>query len=506
MVESEAQGRLPGIAPVSVVDIGSNSVRLVVYEGHSRSPTILFNEKVLCGLGRGIALTGKMDEESVARALAALHRFKALSDQARASTIYVLATAAAREASNGPEFIHQAESILQRKVRVLSGEEEARFSALGIISGFFHPNGIAGDLGGGSLELIDIKGKEIGKGITLPLGGLRLSEYADGSLARARSFARKHVKTAKLLSKGEGRTFYAVGGTWRNIAKLHMEMRKYALHMMQGYEVPLDEMMRFLDQISEAKESKEPALLAISKHRRSLLPFGAVAMREVLAEMKPSIISFSAQGVREGYLYSLLTEAERHSDPLLVAAGELAILRARSPEHARELAEWTGRMMPFFGVTETEEESRYRQAACLLADISWRAHPDYRGLQALNIIAHTSFVGITHAGRAFIALANYYRFEGLHDDGATEPLAAIATPLFVERAKLLGGLLRVVYLFSASMPGVVRALTFRRSSNADLDLEFVVPAEYHDFAGERLEGRLQQLGRLTNRRLAFRFE
>ncbi|MEF0939242.1 exopolyphosphatase [Rhizobium sp. BR 362] len=506
MVESEAQGRLPGIAPVSVVDIGSNSVRLVVYEGHSRSPTILFNEKVLCGLGKGIALTGKMDEESVARALAALHRFKALSDQARASTIYVLATAAAREASNGPEFIHQAESILQRKVRVLSGEEEARFSALGIISGFFSPDGIAGDLGGGSLELIDIKGKEIGKGITLPLGGLRLSEYADGSLARARSFARKHVKTAKLLGKGEGRTFYAVGGTWRNIAKLHMEIRKYALHMMQGYEVPLDEMIRFLDQISEAKESKEPALLAISKHRRSLLPFGAVAMREVLAEMKPSIISFSAQGVREGYLYSLLTEAERHSDPLLVAAGELAILRARSPEHARELAEWTGRMMPFFGVTETEEESRYRQAACLLADISWRAHPDYRGLQALNIIAHTSFVGITHAGRAFIALANYYRFEGLHDDGATEPLAAIATPLFVERAKLLGGLLRVVYLFSASMPGVVRALTFRRSSNPDLDLEFVVPAEYHDFAGERLEGRLQQLGRLTNRRLAFRFE
>ncbi|MDL2399894.1 exopolyphosphatase [Rhizobium mayense] len=506
MVESEAQGRLPGIAPVSVVDIGSNSVRLVVYEGHSRSPTILFNEKVLCGLGKGIALTGKMDEESVARALAALHRFKALSDQARASTIYVLATAAAREASNGSEFIHQAESILQRKVRLLSGEEEAQFSALGIISGFFSPDGIAGDLGGGSLELIDIRGKEIGKGITLPLGGLRLSEYADGSLARARSFARKHVKTAKLLGRGEGRTFYAVGGTWRNIAKLHMEIRKYPLHMMQGYEVPLDEMMRFLDQISEARDTKEPALLSISKHRRSLLPFGAVAMREVLAEMKPSIVSFSAQGVREGYLYSLLTEAERHSDPLLVAAGELAILRARSPEHARELAEWTGRMMPFFGITETEEESRYRQAACLLADISWRAHPDYRGLQALNIIAHTSFVGITHAGRAFIALANYYRFEGLNDDGATGPLATIATPLFIERAKLLGGLLRVVYLFSASMPGVVRHLTFRRSQNPELDLEFVVPTEYHDFAGERLEGRLQQLGRLTNRRLAFRFE
>ncbi|MGO4565076.1 exopolyphosphatase [Rhizobium sp. 2YAF20] len=506
MVESEAQGRLPGIAPVSVVDIGSNSVRLVVYEGLSRSPTILFNEKVLCGLGKGIALTGKMDEDNVLRALGALHRFKALSDQARASTMYVLATAAAREASNGPDFIHQAETILGRKVRVLSGEEEARFSALGIISGFFSPDGIAGDLGGGSLELIDIKGKEIGKGITLPLGGLRLSEYAAGSLTKAHSFARKHVKTARFLAKGEGRTFYAVGGTWRNIAKLHMEIRKYPLHMMQGYELPLEEMLRFLDQVALAKDSKEPAFQAVSKHRRSLLPFGAIAMQEVLMSMKPAMVSFSAQGVREGYLYSLLTEHERHSDPLLAAAGELAILRARSPEHARELAEWTGRMMPFFGVTETEEESRYRQAACLLADISWRAHPDYRGLQSLNVIAHSSFVGITHAGRAFIALSNYYRYEGLSDDSSTGPLATIATPQLIERAKLLGGLLRVVYLFSASMPGVVRNLTFRRSSSPDVDLEFVVPPEYHDFAGERLDGRLQQLGRLTNKRLIFQFE
>ena len=212
------------------------------------------------------------------------------------------------------------------------------------------------------------------------------------------------------------------------------------------------------------------------------------------------------RSVREGYLYSLLNEHERQADPLLAAAGELAILRARSPEHARELADWTGRMMHFFGVNETEEESRYRQAACLLADISWRAHPDYRGLQALNVIANSSFVGITHAGRAFLALTSYYRYEGLSDDDATGPLATIATPLLIERAKLVGGLLRVVYLFSASMPGVVRNLTFQRSRNPDADLEFVVPPEYHDFAGERLDGRLQQLGKLTGKRLAFRFE
>ena len=160
----------------------------------------------------------------------------------------------------------------------------------------------------------------------------------------------------------------------------------------------------------------------------------------------------------------------------------------------------------FFGIDETEEEGRYRQAACLLADISWRAHPDYRGLQALNIIAHGTFTGISHPGRAFIALANYYRFEGLRDDGATGALATVATPRLLERAKLLGGLLRVVYLFSASMPGIARNLRFETAKSPDLDLEFVVPPDYREFQGERIDGRLQQLAKLTGKRLAFRFE
>lgn len=506
MVRSDAQGRLPGSAPVSVVDIGSNSVRIVVYEGLSRAPAILFNEKVLCGLGKGLGLSGKMDDLAVARALDALRRFRALSDQAQSTRIFVLATAAAREASNGPSFIEEAERILGNPVQVLSGEEEALYSALGVISGFSETDGIAGDLGGGSLELIDIREGQLGKGITLPLGGLRLSETSGGSLVKARSLAKAHVKEAKLLSKGQGRTFYAVGGTWRNIAKLHMEMIQYPLHMMQGYELKLDEIQNFLEQVVLSKDSKDPAWQSVSKNRRALLPFGAVAMQEVLSVMKPARVVFSAQGVREGYLFAQLPPEEQAQDPLLVAADQLAILRARSPEHARELAEWTGRMVPSFGIDETEEEKRYRRAACLLADISWRAHPDYRGLQALNLIAHSSLIGITHAGRAYLALANYYRFEGLHDDGATEPLSQLATPRLLNLAKLLGGLLRVVYLFSASMPGVVNHLYFRRANNPDIDLELVVPHEFANFAGERLDGRLQQLAKLTGKRLSFTFE
>jgi len=506
MVESEAQGRLPGIHPVSVIDIGSNSVRLVIYEGLNRAPSVLFNEKVLCGLGKGLVATGRMDELGIERALAALRRFRALSEQARASEMHVLATAAAREAENGASFIDAAESILGCNVRVLTGEEEARFSALGVIAGYYKPDGIAGDLGGGSLELVDVKGNVHSGGQTLPLGGLRLAEMSGNSISKARSIAKRSLKLSRVLPGGAGRTFYAVGGTWRNIAKLHMEITGYPLHMMQAYEIGAKPAIEFLGEVAAMKQSRISAIKAISRNRRGLLPYGAVALQETLIAMKAARVSFSALGVREGYLYSLLGAAEAARDPLLTAAGELAILRARSPEHARELAAWTGRMFPVFGVNESEEEARYRQAACLLADISWRAHPDYRGPQALNIIAHGTFTGISHAGRAYIALANYFRFEGLNDDGVSSELAAIAGPKYLDYAKLLGGMLRVVYLFSASMPGMVPQLEFvpAAASDGDVDIVLKVPQSCDAFVGERLNGRLQQLAKLTGKRLGFR--
>lgn len=504
MVESEAQGRLPGIAPVSVVDIGSNSVRLVIYEGLSRMPSVLFNEKVLCGLGRGIAGTGMLDHEGISRALSALRRFRTLSVQARATRMHVLATAATREAANGPDFVAEAESILGHGIRVLSGAEEAHFSALGIISGFYDPNGIVGDLGGGSLELVDIANGQVGTGITLPIGGLRLAELADNSLDEARKIARTNIAMAEFLEQGRGRTFYAVGGTWRNLAKLHMESIRYPLHMTQGYDVSLDAVRPFLEKAQLNGSSKNKAMRAVSRNRRSLLPYGAAAMSEILRVMRPKSVSFSALGVREGYLYSLLGPEGKTRDPLLTAADELAILRARSPEHSRELADWTGTAFRAFGIEETEEDTRYRRAACLLADISWRAHPDYRGSQSLNLISNGTFAGITHAGRAYLALANYYRFEGLRGDWLSDSLTAIATPRYQQFAKLLGGLLRVSYLFSASMPGITPLLKFVPEGDDTIILK--VPAHLSDFAGERLDVRLQQLARLMEKTMRFSFE
>lgn len=494
-----SQGRLQDRQPISIVDIGSNSIRLVIYEGISRSPTLLFNEKMLAGLGRGIVSTHRLDPEAVTRALEEFRRFRALSDQAGAERLYAIATAAAREAENGPDFIRRAEAVLGTTIRVLSGREEAYYSALGIVSAFHRPDGIAGDLGGGSLELIDIRGETFGEGITTPLGGLRLQEMVGNSLPAASGAVRKELAKAKFLSGGQGRPFYAVGGTWRNLARLHMNSIGYPLAVMHHYEMDVEGSAAFLKLLARGDVEKIKGIEAVSKARRALLPYGAIVLQEIVEAMRPSKIVVSAMGIREGYLYSLLPDEERGADPLISAAEELALLRARSVSHARELVEWTAHSFAAFGIEETEDEKRYRQAACLLADMGWRAHPEYRGTQSLNIIAHASFVGVDHPGRVFLALANAYRHDGLFNDDIAPELKSLATPRFLERARLLAGMMRVIYLLTAAMPGVMPLLRWEQRSGGGLAL--VVPASRAALDGERPAGRLAQLARLTGRKL-----
>lgn len=496
MIEA-SQGRLRDREPVAVIDIGSNSIRLVIYEGIARSPTVLFNEKMLAGLGRGLVTTGRLDPEAVRRAVGEFKRFRALVDQTGARALHVIATAAAREAENGADFIHGAEEILGTEIRVLSGREEANYSALGVICAFHEPDGIAGDLGGGSLELIDVAGRRTGGGITLPLGGLRLQEMAKGSTTTATRIARTELNRASFLREGAGRTFYCIGGTWRNLARLHMVSTGYPLNVMHHYEMDVAGSLDFLRQVATGELDGFKGIGRISKSRRALLPYGAVVLLEIIRAMKPQKIAVSALGVREGYLFSLLDEEEQMADALLSAADELAVLRARSAAHARELADWTDGAFAAFGIDETEDEIRYRKAACLLADIGWRAHPEYRGTQSLNIIAHASFIGVDHPGRAFIALATMYRHEGNFDEAASPQLRELAGPRLLERARVLGALMRVVYLFSASMPGVIPRLTLRAGNDGSLAL--LVPKTLSGLMGERPDARMVQLGKVLGR-------
>ena len=496
-----SQGRLQDRRPVSVIDIGSNSIRLVIYEGIARAPTILFNEKMLAGLGRSIATTGELDPDGVRRSMAEFRRFRAISEQVGAVQLHVIATAAVREAVNGPQFVAAVEQILGTPIHVLTGGEEARYCALGVISGFHSSDGIAGDLGGGSLELVDVRDEKSGQAITLPLGSLRLQDMTAGSPEQAVGLVRRELERAPFVASGGGRDFYAVGGTWRNLARLHMTQVNHPLNVMHHYQIDPLESVDFLDRVARGPLAKMPGIGAVSKNRRALLPYGAIVLEEILRVITPARIVFSGLGVREGFLYSLLAERDRAKDPLLAAAEELAILRSRSVTHARELADWTGRSFAAFKVEETPEEVRYRRAACLLADIGWRAHPDYRGTQSLNIISHASFIGIDHPGRAYIALAILYRHEGLLDDAAALEIKALATPRLSRRARLLGALFRVVYLLSAAMPGVIPKLSWREAGDGRLVL--VVPRTHANLIGERPSGRLAQLARLVERPLDF---
>ena len=493
--ESRTPGRIPGRAPIAIIDIGSNSVRLVIYEGPARSPTPLYNEKLFCGLGRDIASTGRLSDEAIERALAALARYKVLCTTAGVRAIRVLATAAARMAENGPAFIEAAREACGSSVELLTGEREALLSAAGVISGLYEPDGVVGDLGGGSLEVVDVKGGRAGPGITLPLGGLVLRDMASGSPKAAAKIARTELERAPQLQALAGRTFYAVGGTWRALARMQMVERGYPLRVMHGYEFELKRggFQRIVERTTPAAMK---VIGSVSEARRPLLIYGAIVLDEIVRLGRPSGVTISALGVREGLLFEELSPQDRKLDPLLTAAAELNHLRARSPGHGEELCSWTDDFMRSFGLQETAYERRLRHAASLLSDTGWRAHPDYRGAQSLAMIAHAALQGVDHSGRAFLALAVYFRHEGVSADATSEPLIDIAGQRLSDLARLSGALFRIAYPITVAMAGVLpRTPLVLRNDAIVLEL----PRDLAPLASERLANRVRALGKLLDR-------
>lgn len=483
-------------SPVAVVDIGSNSVRLIVYEDAGRAPAPLFNEKVLCGLGRTIATTGKLAPDAIKRALRALRRFRALIEQLGAGYVEVIATAAAREAENGPDFIAQAERILDRKITVLSGTKEAELAALGIVSGFHAADGFAGDLGGGSLELIDVRGGRLSDAVTLPLGGLRLIDASGGNLKKAREIVDAELAKVDWLEKGRGRDFYAIGGTWRALARLHMTQTNYPLSVMHNYKINADEALKFAALLDHQSQSSLAGIRDISSARRETVPYGALVIERLIKQMKPRAVVVSVFGIREGLLYSLLGESEKRRDPLIAACEDLARQRSRSLDSAYELCFWTDALFRAPGPTETPEQRRLRHAACLLSDIGWRAHPDYRGAQSLNLVAHGDFVGVDHPGRAFLALTVYYRNEGLVRDELSQRLIELVDKDMLKRARILGAAFRAAHIVSAAMPGVLTSTPITYEGNR---LAWTLPEPYSNLEGERVERRFKELAGLLDR-------
>lgn len=484
-----AQGRIKGAKPVAVLDIGSNSVRLVVYERHARALTPLYNEKSACALGRGVGQTGRLADANVAQALNAIKRFDLVARMMRVGKVYVLATSAVRDAANRQDFVSAVEAIMGDKVQVLSGEEEAHYAALGVVAGIPEFDGIVGDLGGGSLELSTILDGLDTNGQSFELGVIRLQDDSNGSAVGAAAIVRERLEKTLLADVAQGGSFAAIGGTWRSLAKLHQVERGYPLHMVQNYVVPAADMIAFCEEIIGAPTLKGyPGASSVSSSRRELVPFGAAVLSEVLKCGKFDNVVFSALGVREGFLFELLDEAEKAIDPLVQCAEELSVLRSRSPAHATDLIEFTSQFLAACGGTETAEQSRLRIVACLLADIGWRAHPDYRGPQSVDSVAYGSMSGVDHAGRAFLAQVIAIRYGGLKSKAAA-PIGKLSGPEMTARAKLLGALFRVAYPMTAAMPGILPRIRFEVAGSV---LSLVLPADLAFLDGEHLQGRLDQ--------------
>ena len=496
------RARMPGLEPMGVVDIGSNSVRLVVFEGAVRAPTALFNEKVLAGLGRTIASTGALDAGAVERALTGLARFRAILRVLEVKIIRAIATAACREASNGAAFIARAEKALGARIEILSGVQEAELAANGILMGFEAPDGIAGDLGGGSLELIDIAGNALKRAMTLPLGSLRLMDASQGRPDKALSITDTEISTVGWLASGAGRPFFAVGGTWRALAKLHMASQDYPLHMTQGYAITADTAIAFCEQIRKSKKlSGIGGAHTVSKSRREVLPYGALVLERLVRRLKPSQVVFSVHGIREGLVYKLLSKAEKARDPLLAFATDYAQRRSRSLEHSQELCTWTDALFGPGGPVETPAERRLRHAACLLSDVAWRAHPDYRGEQSLAGVAHGALAGIDHPGRAFLAMACYYRHAGpggKADEVAdlSAKLARLLSPRQLERAKVIGAAVRAAHMVSIGRPGIIDEVPLSYEKDR---LVVRLPKSYAALDGERLRRRFMTLAALLSK-------
>ena len=483
---------------VAVIDIGSNSVRLVVYEQMVRSLVSVFNEKTLCGLGREVQSTGLLAPDAVDKALTALRRFHALCKIQRVGRIHAIATAACRDASNGPDFIAKAERICGVSIEILSGPQEAKLSAFGVISSIHKPDGIVGDLGGGSLELIDVRGHRIRSGVTLPLGSLALQDLSHKSLKRAERIVRNELTDIARLKAGRGRTFYAVGGTWRALARIHIIQSGYPLKVMHGYSISAADALDFARRLRRLAAADMLANIeAVSEARRPLLTYAALVLEYIIRVAQPKTITFSTFGVREGLLYSMLPESERAKDGLLCAAQTLNELLSRSARHAQELIDWTDRLVRVVHLRETEEDRRLRHAACLLSDIAWRVHPDHRGEQTLELITNGNFGSITHQGRAFVALSVFFRYAGLSEENQPPTvIQAQVPPAMLERARLLGAAFRVAHLISAARPGVLSATHFR---SQDRKLMLVFEHQMVDLVADRVGSRFRQLARLVGR-------
>src|SRR6516165_1118078 len=484
-----------GAERIGVIDLGSNSLRLVVFERLGAALFPLFNEKVMCGLGRGIGSTGRLNPEGIGLALVNLRRFVAFARAIGVDHLAVLATAAVRDASDGKAFAAEVERQCRVQVRIIDGAEEARLSAAGVLAGIPDADGIVADLGGGSVELVRVLPGALGvgqteRGITLPLGPLRLAGFGESTRTISDAIDRI-LGTASILRSASGKNLYLVGGAGRAIARLHMEHTEYPLHVIHQYTMMRPEAEGFFDIISRQSRKSLERIITISRKRLEVVPLAALILRKLMTVAAPQRVVFSALGLREGYAYGLIPPEDRASDPLIGAYRAVGRRQSRFRLDGDRLQEWTATLFPNL----SEGARRRHRATCWLSDLAWSEHPDYRAQQAFTRSLTMPLAGGTHPDRVFVATALHARYGGPVDDPVKEPARQLLDERSAQEARTLGLTLRLAYTLCAGTIELLSEVDLSRSGGG---LVLEVPSESNLFVGETVQRRLDAVARSLN--------
>lgn len=472
------------VAHSAIIDIGSNSIRLVVYGGPDRIPATLFNEKVLAGLGRSLAETGTIDAEAFRTAGAALSRFAWLTREMRVDTVRTVATAAVRDATNGGELIALAESVGLR-VETLSGEEEAQAAGHGVLSAIPDADGIVGDLGGGSLELVRVQDGKLGDRVSFPLGVLRIGAIRQRRAGELERVVQRMVGGAGWAGRGRGLPFYLVGGSWRALARLDMHLTGYPLPIAHGYSISLSRIDALRKILGELPRGDLKAVPNLSGGRVPTLDNATAVLAAMTRQLGAQTTMISAYGLREGLLYAALPPAARAQDPLLVAAHDEGARQGRFAEHGDLLHKWIAPLFP----DDDAAMVRLRHAACLLADVGWHANPEFRAERGVEIALHGNWVAIDAAGRAIVAQALYSCLGG-GGDAAPEPLPRLAPAPALAAAHRWGLAMRLGQRLSGGVAAPLQRTTLRRQGGR---VELVTPTADTALYGEAVQKRHRAL-------------
>lgn len=470
---------------IGIIDIGSNSIRLVVYAGIKRTPQPLYNEKVFCELGKGIEINGKLNPDGVKLAKEAIARLLTIARLLDVVELKIIATAAIRDAKDGDDFVSAIEKRYRIKVTVISGKREARLAAGGVMASFYQPEGLVGDMGGGSIELIHVKDQDTGEQDTLPIGPLRMLDATGGNAPKMKKLIGKRIGELKWLPKIKAQTFYAIGGSFRALAHIHMRQTDYPLHVLHNYRAKSSEITKLCRQITAMSPSQILKLPGLAARRAPSMIPAAMVLEQVIEQSGVSQVVFSASGIREGYLYEKLSPYLRAEDPLISSALMLTHKPAIAHAYAKELFVW---MQPIFA-SESPQQRRLRMALCILSEIADRMHPEYRADWAFHHVLQSSLTGVDHREKVMLALALYHRYQTkLKDEFSVLDLISSHDRLW---AKLTGISAHLAYHLSGGMSGnlAFTNLTLKRG-----EVQLYLSSDVEDLMSDSIRKRVEGLG------------